>query len=210
MRMDAPWAAADIGLTFTMWAVMMVAMMGVTAAPVLLLFAKSHVRRAERGVPAAVVTFALGYIAVWCGFSGVATIAQWALHEAVLLSPAMATTSPRLGAALLIAAGVYQLTPLKHACLQHCQTPMSFLMSHWRDGVGGAFEMGLRHGIYCLGCCWVLMGVLFAVGVMNLAWVAALTVFMLIEKLGVGGARVSRVGGAVLIGVGLVVLAKSF
>ena len=209
MRMDAPWAAADILFTFTMWAVMMVGMMSATAAPMLLLFARSRVRHAERGAPIAVLMFGLGYIAVWVGFSGLATVAQWALHQAALLSPAMATTSPRLAAALLIAAGVYQLTPLKRVCLRHCQTPMGFLMSHWRDGIGGAFQMGLRHGIYCVGCCWVLMCVLFAVGVMNLTWVAVLTVFILLEKLGDGGARVSRVGGVLLVGFGVFLLVRS-
>jgi predicted metal-binding membrane protein len=210
MRMDAPWSAADIFFTFTMWAVMMVGMMTATAAPVLLLFAASSVRRAESGGYAAVIAFALGYLAIWFGFSGLATGAQWTLHQAALLSPAMATTSPRLAAALLIAAGVYQLTPLKRACLRHCQTPMGVLMSHWREGAGGAFQMGLRHGISCLGCCWVLMCVLFAVGIMNLVWVALLTAFILLEKLGTGGERVSRIGGIVLIAFGVVTLARTF
>ena len=151
--------------------------------------------------------FALGYVAVWAGFSAFATLAQWGLHQAALLSPMMATTSSRLAAAIVIAAGVYQLTPLKRACLTHCQTPMGFLMSHWRDGTAGAFRMGLQHGLYCVGCCWVLMCVLFAVGVMNLVWVAVLTAFILVEKLGLGGVHVSRIGGALLIGTGAVMLA---
>ena len=211
MRMDAPWAAADVFFTFTMWAVMMVGMMVPTAAPMLLLLARSHVRRgnpADRGTPAIVLPFALGYLAVWVGFSLLATLAQWALHDAALLSPAMAVASPRIAAVVLIAAGVYQLTPLKRACLRHCQSPMGFLMTHWRDGVSGAFHMGLRHGVYCLGCCWVLMCVLFAVGVMNLVWVAVLTAFILIEKLGSGGERVSRVGGVALIALGCLALAR--
>jgi len=173
---------------------------------VLLVFAASHVRRAKRGVPAAVLAFGLGYLSVWAGFSAVATLAQWTLHQAALLSPLMATTSPRLGAAIVIAAGVYQLTPLKRACLTHCQTPMGFLMSHWRDGTTGAFQMGLHHGLYCAGCCWVLMCVLFAVGVMNLVWVAVLTAFILIEKLALGGVYVSRAGGALLIAAGAAML----
>lgn len=202
MRMDAPWAAADLSFTFTMWAVMMVGMMSATAAPMLLLVAKSHVRQSNRGTPTAVVAFALGYVAMWVGFSALATLAQWGLHNAALLSPAMAVASPRISAALLIAAGVYQLTPLKRACLRHCQSPMNFLMSHWRNGVGGAFRMGVHHGVYCLGCCWVLMCVLFAVGVMNLVWVAALTVFVLIERLSTPGTFLSRTGGIVLIVLG--------
>ena len=206
MRMDAPWGAADIFLTFTMWAVMMVGMMSPSAAPVLLLFAATHVRSAERGARTAVPMFGLGYLTVWVGFSLCATLAQWALHRGALLSPAMAAASPRLAGALLIAAGLYQLTPLKRACLTHCQTPLGFLMSHWRDGDGGAFQMGLRHGTYCLGCCWALMGVLFAVGVMNLAWVAVLTAFILVEKMGESGARVARVGGILLLALGVVFL----
>jgi predicted metal-binding membrane protein len=172
MRVDAPWGAADAFFTFTMWAVMMVGMMTPSAAPVLLLFAATYARRAEGGGRASVPMFGLGYIAVWVAFSACATLAQWALHDAALLSPMMAAASPRLSGALLIAAGAYQLTPLKRACLMHCQTPIGFLMSHWRDGAVGAFQMGLRHGVYCLGCCWPLMGVLFAVGVMNLAGLA--------------------------------------
>ena len=203
MRMDTPWSAADAFFTFTMWAVMMVGMMSPSAAPVLLLFAATHARRVEHRVRATVPMFGLGYIAVWVGFSAVATLAQWALHNAALLSPMMAAASPGVAGALLVVAGVYQLTPLKRACLAHCQTPLGFLMSHWRDGAAGAFQMGLRHGIYCLGCCWALMLVLFAVGVMNLAWVAVLTAFILLEKMGDGGARVARVGGAMLIVLGI-------
>jgi predicted metal-binding membrane protein len=206
MRMDAPWGAADVFFTVIMWAVMMVGMMSPSAAPVLLLFAATHARRGEHGAQATVPMFALGYIAVWVAFSALATLAQWALHNAALLSPMMAVASPHLAGTLLVAAGVYQLTPLKRACLTHCQTPLGFLMSHWRDGPVGAFQMGLRHGIYCVGCCWVLMGVLFAVGVMNLAWVGVLTAFILLEKMGERGARVARIGGVLLIGLGVLFL----
>lgn len=207
MTMGAPWRAADFALTFTMWGVMMVGMMGPSAAPVLLLFAAAHARRAERGAPAVVLLFGLGYLTMWLGFSAFATLAQWALHQAALLSSTMAVTSPRLAGALLVAAGVYQLTPLKNACLAHCQTPIGFLMSHWRDGPSGAFRMGLGHGLYCLGCCWALMAVLFVVGVMNLAWVGVLTVFILLERVGRIGARVARVGGAAMVGLGVFLIA---
>jgi predicted metal-binding membrane protein len=207
MPMDAPWGAADFAFTFTMWSVMMVGMMGTTAMPVLLVFGAAHARRAERGIPSVALLFGLGYLTVWLGFSACATLVQWALHQAALLSSAMRVTSPRLDGALLVAAGAYQLTPLKSACLEHCQTPMGFLMSHWRDGPGGAFRMGLRHGIYCLGCCWALMAVLFAVGIMNLAWVAVLTVFILVERIGRTGARVARIGGVVMVALGALVVA---
>ncbi|MGQ0649342.1 MAG: DUF2182 domain-containing protein [Gemmatimonadaceae bacterium] len=208
MLMNAPWGARDIFFTFVMWGVMMVGMMTATATPVLLLFAGMHARRSERHVPLAVLSFALGYIAVWLGFSACAALAQWALHEAALLSSTMATSSTRLGGAILIAAGAYQLTPLKGGCLTQCQSPLGFLMSNWRDGASGALGMGLRHGAFCLGCCWALMGVLFVVGVMNLAWVGLLTIFILVEKIGPTGARVARGGGAILMAFGLVLVLR--
>jgi predicted metal-binding membrane protein len=165
--------------------------------------------RSDRGVVPAVPSFGLGYLAVWLAFSACATAAQWALHEGALLSPAMATSSTVVGGVILIAAGVYQLTPLKAGCLVGCRSPLGFLMSNWRDGTSGAFRMGFRHGIVCLGCCWALMAVLFVVGVMNLAWVGVLTLFILAEKIGPGGARVARAGGAVLIALGAVLLSRS-
>ena len=149
-------------------------------------------------------SFGLGYLVVWLAFSACATLAQWALHERALLSPAMATSSTLVAGLILITAGVYQLTPLKSRCLTRCQSPLGFLMSNWRDGSSGAFQMGFRHGIFCLGCCWALMTLLFVVGVMNLAWVAVLTLFILAEKLGPTGAGVSRAGGVILIVLGAI------
>jgi len=203
MVMDVPWGARDLFFTFVMWAVMMVGMMTAPATPVLLLFAGTHAGRARRGVSLAVLLFGLGYITVWLGFSVCAAVTQWALHEAALLSPAMSASSPRLAGAILIGAGVFQLTALKRACLTQCQSPLGFLMSNWRDGRSGAFQMGLRHGAYCLGCCWALMCVLFVVGVMNLAWVGVLAAFILVEKIGPSGARVARIGGAIMIAFGV-------
>ena len=208
MVMDAPWGATDVFFTFMMWAVMMVGMMSASAAPVLLLFADMHVRRAEGGLPIAVLMFGLGYITVWLGFSAFAAVAQWALHEAALLSSGMALSSPRLAGAVLITAGVYQLTPAKGACLTKCQSPLGFLMSNWRDGVRGAFRIGLRHGAYCLGCCWALMCVLFAVGVMNLSWVAVLSAFILAEKIARTGVRVQRIGGVIMAAFGVLLVTK--
>jgi predicted metal-binding membrane protein len=202
MVMDAPWRAADVLFTFLMWAVMMVGMMSASAAPVLLLFADMQVQRGARGLSVALLLFGLGYLAIWLGFSACAALVQWALHEAAFLSSGLAASSRIVGGAILIGAGVYQLTPVKSACLRHCQSPLGFLMSHWRDGLRGAFRMGLQHGRSCLGCCWALMGVLFAVGIMNLAWVAVLTAFILIEKVGSTGVLVSRAGGVVMIAYG--------
>ena len=203
MTMDMPWSAADLFYTFAMWAVMMAGMMAPSALPMLLLFAAARAGRDKRGVSPATLTFGLGYLAVWTGFSVGAAAAQWGLHQAALLSMAMASSSGRLTGAILIAAGVYQLTPWKSRCLTHCRSPLGFLMTNWRDGTMGAFRMGLRHGAYCLGCCWALMCVLFAVGVMNLVWVAALTVFVLIEKIGPAGAIVARVAGVAMVGFGI-------
>ena len=203
MTLDMPWTAADVFFTFTMWSVMMVGMMTASAAPMLLLFAGAHAGREKRGMPLAVLLFGLGYVAVWVGFSAGAALLQWALHEAAMLTPAMAAASPRLAGAILVAAGAYQLTPVKDACLTACRSPLGFLMTSWRDGAMGAFRMGLRHGTYCLGCCWALMCVLFVVGVMNLIWVAALTVFVLVEKIGPAGALVARLAGALMVVVGI-------
>lgn len=208
MAMDTPWHASDVFFTTVMWAVMMVGMMSASAAPVLLLFAETQRRRADRVAPLAVPLFGLGYITLWLGFSVCAALAQWALHEGALLSSTMTAASARLGGAILIAAGAYQLTPAKSECLRHCQSPLGFLLSHWRDGAGGALRMGLRHGTYCLGCCWALMCVLFVVGVMNLAWVGALTVFILLEKTGRVGVYVARFGGVVMIAAGILMAAS--
>ena len=206
MTTRAAWRPADFGLTFTMWAVMMVGMMGPSATP-MLLFAASHARHANRRPSAVVLPFSLGYLTTWSAFSAAATLVQWALNQAALLSSAMAVSSPRLAGGLLVAAGVYQLTPAKRACLAHCESPMGFLMHHWREGPGGAYQMGVRHGFHCVGCCWALMLALFVVGVMNLAWVAILTVLILAERLGRVGAVVSGVGGVAMVGLGLVLIA---
>jgi predicted metal-binding membrane protein len=197
------WGANEVFLAFVMWAVMMVGMMTAPAAPVFLLFAQTRSATAKRGVSLPVLLFGLGYITVWAGFSVCAAVTQWALHQAALLSPAMSASSPYFAGAILIAAGIYQMTPLKRACLTQCQSPLGFLMGNWREGNGGAFMMGLHHGAYCLGCCWALMLVLFAVGIMNLAWVAVLAAFILIEKIAPSGALVSRIGGAMIIALGI-------
>ena len=208
MTIESPWGARDLIFTFAMWAVMMVGMMAATAAPMLLLFTEMQTRRSEPGAAFTGMLFGFGYVLVWVGFSAAAALAQWALHEGVWLSSNMAVTSSRLGGIILIAAGAYQFTPAKAACLRQCQSPLGFLLANWRDGSKGALQMGIRHGAYCLGCCWALMAVLFVVGVMNLAWVAALTAFILAEKFGGAGARVARIGGFVMIGFGAFVLAR--
>jgi len=203
MAVDRPWTAVDGVLTFAMWAVMMVGMMSGSAAPMLLFFAGAQAKRQTRGGSSHVLLFGLGYLAVWAGFSAMATFTQWTLQRASLLSDTLAASKPGVATVIVVIAGVYQLTPFKSACLSHCRSPLGFLMTRWREGATGAFRMGATHGLFCLGCCWALMIVLFAVGVMNLAWVAALTVLVLIEKLAPAGFVLSRVSGLAMIGFGL-------
>ena len=204
MASNTPWTAADFVLTFAMWAVMMVGMMAPSATPMILLFGASEASAGKRMQFLGTGAFALGYLGVWTAFSALAALAQWGLHQAAMLSPAMSVLSPRLGAVVLVIAGAYQLSPWKNRCLTHCRSPLSFLMTHWRPGKRGAFCIGAHHGSYCLGCCWALMAILFVVGVMNLLWVAVLTIFVLLEKIGPKGAFVARLGGVALIVFGIV------
>lgn len=203
------WGATELLLTWVMWAVMMVAMMTPSAAPMVLMFATiNRRRRAQQGPFVATTVFLLGYLLLWGGFSVLATLAQWGLHTAALLSPMLVSTSPILGGVLLLAAGLFQWTPLKSTCLSQCRSPLGFLMTEWREGAWGALLMGLRHGIYCVGCCWVLMALLFVAGVMNLLWVAAIAAFILVEKVLPRGELVGRVAGGVLMLAGLVLLGQ--
>ena len=205
MQMQA-WSVIDGLLMWAMWAVMMVAMMVPGAAPMILIFARVD-RSQSGGRPFTATTlFALGYVLVWAAFSVAATIMQWGLQNAALLSPMMVATSTILGGVLFIAAGVYQWTPLKYACLKHCRSPMAFIMGHWRPGRLGAFRMGLGHGAFCLACCGFVMGLLFVGGVMNLAWVAAITVFVVAEKLMPKGEWVARAGGVAMVAAGIYLL----
>ena len=202
--MTIRWDARHVFLLWAMWAVMMVGMMLPSAAPTLLLYGVAA-RRQGIGDAAARQIYALaaGYVTVWALFSVVATAAQRFLSARLIVSPMMTLTSPTLGATLLLVAGLYQLTPLKRVCLQKCQSPLGFLMHRWRAGVGGAFRMGIHHGTYCVGCCWALMLLLFAGGVMNLVVIAALTVFVAFEKIGPFGVHGARVSGGLLIATGV-------
>jgi len=177
------WTPSYAVLMFFMWWIMMMAMMLPSAAPMILLFAMVNRRQREKGAPYVPTgIFAGGYALVWGAFSMVAVAAQWGLERSGLLSSTMASTSVMLGAGLLIAAGLYQLTPLKHACLRHCRSPIFFISHHWRPGELGALRMGIEHGAFCTGCCWFLMALLFYGGVMNLYWIVGLALFVLLEK----------------------------
>ncbi len=199
---------ADGGVAFVatgaaMWSVMMVAMMLPAASPMIVAYSRiGHRRRPARWGLAPTWIFVAGYLAVWTGFSVLGALGQWALHEAALLDVAMGRTGPLFGGALLVLAGAFQWTPLKEACLAKCRTPLSFVLTEWRDGWGGAFVMGLRHGIFCLGCCWALMLLMFVGGVMSLAWMGGLAIYMLVERLIPNGRLFSRASGLVLIAAG--------
>ena len=201
------WTPGYALLVLAMWWVMMVAMMLPGAAPMILLFAAVNRKQRDKGLPwIATGIFAAGYLLVWGGFSVVVVVLQWWLSKVGLLSPMMATASTVLGGVLLLAAGLWQMTPLKHACLRHCRSPMHFMLQRWRPGRLGAVAMGLEHGGFCLGCCWVLMALLFYGGVMNLAWIAGLALYVLAEKLLPAGPRFGLVAGAGLIAWGGIVL----
>ena len=198
------WGVMDISLTFMMWVVMMVAMMTTSAAPVIIMYQTvSRMQHKENDHLSSTWLFLLGYLVTWAGFSAAATLAQWGLHSAALLTPMLASVSPLLGGALLVAAGVYQLTPLKNACLSHCRTPMGFLLAEWRDGKLGPLVMGMRHGLYCVVCCWLLMALLFVGGVMNLVWVALIAVYILVEKVAPARLWLSRISGIAAIAWGM-------
>jgi len=202
------WSPGYAVLMLAMWWIMMIAMMIPSAAPMILLYgrvarhAQNNGQMKQRRLPTFV--FVLGYLAVWLCFSAVATGTQWGLERAGLVHQMlMWSTSTTLTCLLLIAAGLYQLTPLKHACLEHCRSPVGYLSSHWLNGRSGAFTMGLTHGAYCLGCCWLLMALLFACGVMNLVWIAGLAIVVLIEKVAPWGASFSQTLAAIMVGAGV-------
>jgi predicted metal-binding membrane protein len=202
-----PWSTFYAALLFTMWWVMMIAMMVPSAAPMVLLFTAIKRKQGASVSPSIEAwVFLSGYLLIWAGFSLVAVLAQWGLERAGLLSMAMASTSATLGGVILLAAGLYQFTPVKSACLRYCQSPVLFLSRHWRPGVVGALRMGLRHGSYCLGCCWFLMALLFVSGIMNLVWIAGIALYVACEKLLPLGRGLSRAAGVALIVSGTIIL----
>lgn len=210
--MTMPMAGAadlpSLAMLVPMWMVMMVAMMIPSASPTILLFTTVARGRQARGVPtASTAVFTLGYLLVWAFYATVAAVLQWELHRLALLSPAMVSARPWLGGGLLIAAGLYQWQSLKDSCLSHCRSPLGFLAAEWREGTWGALVMGIRHGSFCVGCCALLMTLLFVAGVMNLLWVAAIAIFVLIERLAPSGKRFGRAIGFALVAWGVWVIA---
>src|SRR5262245_1012706 len=202
---SAPWQTIEFLFVFAMWAVMMVGMMAPSAAPMILMYARVGRQAVSAGKPfAATGWFAAGYFLTWFGFSLAATFVQWRLEQAALLDSRMASASGVLGGIVLIAAGIYQWTPLKDVCLAQCQSPLQFLMRHggFRGDVPGCLLLGFRHGSYCIGCCWVLMALLFVGGVMNVLWIALLALLVLLEKLTAVGRSVARAAGVACVAAG--------
>jgi predicted metal-binding membrane protein len=201
MAMPPGWTLPYALLIFVMWVVMMAAMMLPGAAPTVLSVAALAGGRLASStcVPATAMLFASGYLLVWCGFSLAATFLQWGLAEAGLLSVTMAFRNETLAGTVLAFAGLYQWTPLKDICLRHCRSPTDFLVRHWRQGALGAVLTGMRHGIFCFGCCWMLMALLFVGGLMNLAWVAVIALLVLLEKTIPWGGQMRVLTGVVFI-----------
>ena len=207
--MRAVWDTPHLILLCAMWVTMMVAMMLPSAAPALMLYASVARRSEEAGYRTGYVyLFALGYIVIWAAFSVGATAIQRLLSNLLVLSPMMEVQGRTVAAGFLIAAGTFQLTPLKHVCLDACRSPISFLTERWRSGAAGAFRMGIDHGLFCLGCCWALMLLLFVGGVMNLFVIVPLAIFVLIEKVAPFGEWMGRLGGALLIGAAIWILVR--
>src|SRR5579871_856252 len=202
---SAPWQPIEFIFMFVMWAVMMIGMMTPSAAPMVLLYARVGRQTMMQGKPFANSNwFFGGYLLAWVAFAFVATIVQWAVQRASLLTPMMESASAIFGGVLLIMAGLYQWTPLKSACLRQCQAPLQFIQRHggFRRDAKGSLGLGIRHGAYCVGCCWALMALLFVGGVMNLLWIAALAIFVLLEKIIPAGRIIARVVGGVLVAAG--------
>lgn len=200
-------AGHDFGLTFGMWAAMMVAMMVPPTLPVILAYARTERERSGRArALRASARFVLGYLTVWIGYSLLATLAQWGLDRAALLSSMMGRVDPVLGGAILLAVGLFQLTPMKHSYLRHCRQPSGSLLGTGQARHSGAFALGLLHGVHCTVSCGALMTLMFVAGVMNVAWMALITALIVIEKTLPAGDWVGRAAGVLLSGLGLCLL----
>ena len=212
MPVTTPWQPIEFVFVFVMWAVMMIGMMAPSVAPLILIYARVGRQAAtQQKLFAASAWLASGYLLAWISFSIVATMAQWAIERMGWLTPTMESASSFFGGLILIAVGLYQWTPVKDACLRQCQTPLQFIQWHggFRGDALGALVLGFRHGIYCVGCCSVLMALLFVGGVMNVLWIVALMIFVLIEKLVPVGRLISRVSGVGFLVAGSWLIARS-
>jgi predicted metal-binding membrane protein len=209
MPMSPSWTAVDFVLLFLMWFVMMIAMMTPSVAPLILIFTMVNRKRRQEDRPFVNTAYLMtGYFLVWAAFSLAATSLQWLLQQISLLNPEMKTTNKILGSMILILAGIFQFTPLKQTCLKYCRTPLDFVLNHWKEGKSGALRMGIENGFYCVGCCWMLMVLLFVAGIMNLLWVAIIALFVLVEKISPGIKWIPYVAGFVLIIYGVLFLIR--
>ena len=205
-----PWTASDFALNMAIWWAMMPGMMLPSAAPMILTFAAINRQKRRRGQPfATTMVFTSGYLIAWGLFGVFATFADWGLERAALIAPTTGRLAPVLGGIVVMTAGIYQLTPLKLVCLTHCRSPFDFVLNHWRDGTAGAMRMGVEHGLYCLGCCWFLMALLFAAGIMSVLWMAAITVFVFVEKLFPAGQWIARASGVAMLGLGIYLICRA-
>jgi predicted metal-binding membrane protein len=212
MPTNAPWQAIEFFFVFAMWAVMMLGMMTPSAAPMILIYARVARQAAlERQPFPATSWFAGGYLLAWVAFALAATLAQWAIERLGWLTPSMTAASGVFSGLVLIGAGLYQWTPLKDVCLRQCQAPLQFIQRHggFRPDATSSFALGVRHGGYCIGCCWVLMALLFVGGVMNVLWIAVIAIFVLLEKLVPVGRVISRIAGTAFIAAGVWFIARA-
>jgi predicted metal-binding membrane protein len=207
MPMTPEWTVVDFILLFFMWLVMMIAMMTPSVAPLILIFAKVNRQRRQQQHPFVNSIYLMtGYFLIWATFSLVATSLQWLLQQVSLLNPEMKTTNKILSSVILIMTGIFQFTPLKQTCLKYCRTPFDFVLNHWEEGSTGALRMGIKNGFYCVGCCWMLMVLLFVAGIMNLLWVALIALFVLLEKISPRAKWIPYVAGLFLIVYGVLLL----
>ncbi len=203
------WGTADFLMAFVMWAVMMIGMMVPSVAPWVLALCGVSARDPRSSPLFSAGGFLMGYLAVWTVYSFVAAGLQWGLHTVIHLSPQLRGASPVPEGTLLLVAGIYQWTPLKNACLAHCRSPLGFFLTSWKEGRFGSFQMGFQHGLYCVGCCWALMALSFIAGLMNLLWMAAITIFLLIDHTTPVGYWFTRAAGVLLLGSGIWILAAT-
>jgi len=205
MPIDASWSSSTIAAVFVMWAMMMVAMMLPSAAPMVLTFDRISKQRSNNSTSRLdVLVFVAAYLVVWVVYSVLATGVQWGLQRFGLLTPMITSRPVWLTSSIFVLAGLYQFSPLKHACLGRCRTPLIFLMQEWREGFSGAWIVGLKHGLYCTGCCWALMLLLFTAGVMNPVWIVLLMMLVAFEKWPYSPSWISRTYGGILVLVGIV------
>ena len=212
MIQNKEWFFSDFLAAFVMWSIMMIAMMLPSAMPMILVFSAVNKKRSESGKSfVATWIFIFGYVLIWTSFSLIASLFQFILHNLSVISDGLKLMNPFAGGIMLIAAGIYQFTNIKDVCLKNCQSPLSFVLNYWKEGKIGALLMGIKHGFYCIGCCWVLMALLFVAGIMNLLWIVIIALFIFLEKM-IKIKYLSKIAGVLLIlgGIAMILYYRSF